>query len=94
MHAYLCSSPLTSKATTVYPPSTPGSPRCAAWVQVRFGGVVVVIVVCENSDSRSSKTVTVPSMYFDRTKECNADLDRSVPNGGTVYERMHCFDEM
>lgn len=45
------------------------TPRCAAWVQVRFGGVVVVIVVCENSDSRSSKTVTVPSMYFDRTKD-------------------------
>jgi len=35
----------------------------------------VVVLVCESSDSNSSKTVTVHSLYFDRTKECNASLD-------------------
>ena len=35
----------------------------------------MVVLVCESSDSSSSETVTVHSLYFDRTKECNASLD-------------------
>ena len=53
----------------------------------------MVVLVCESSDSSSSETVTVHSLYFDRTKECNASLDPHQ-NGGTVYKGMHCFAKM
>lgn len=72
MHAYFCSSSLTSKAAAVYSP-LPAHPD--SWVQVRFGGELASwrgSRSSESSDSSSSKTVTVPSLYFGRTKECNA----------------------